>query len=393
MKVTIKNFQSIENCSFEIPEKAFTCVVGPSNIGKSALRRALTCLLYNQSEESYIRTGSKECSVEVIFDSGKNVIWKRNTDTSWYIIDGVPFTKLNKSVPQAILDMGFKELSLNKEKPVSVQVAKQFSKTFLLEETGGKVTEVFSNLGNLNKIISANKACSSDLKSNKSKISIRKDDLFLAKEKIKNFTGLDEQRHLLDILKDNFLDIKKLKEKIENLKRLFKKLNFSVSAVRALKPVYNIILESFDIDLNILSNLKNLSKKYLVTEKNVNSYFKLNEIKEISFELTKEYTLFSSLLSKHKLYEKLCAKSILYKDLKEQTPQIGDIDLTKLFLIKNIYSRVIKSKNEILGLREKISETENKLQFFDKEITSVKETLKICPLCGTEFKKGDSCLS
>jgi len=393
MKVRIKNFQSIENCSFEIPEKAFTCIVGPSNIGKSAIRRALNCLLYNYSDAGYIRNGEKECSVEVEFDIGTKVLWYRTELTSGYNINGVPYTKLSKSVPEPILDMGFKELVLSKEK-INVQVASQFSNLFLLDPaiTGSKITEVFSNLGNLNRIISANKACSSDLKNNKSKVTIRKDDLVLIKEKVKSFSGLDEQRHLLAILKDAFFDIKKQKEIIDNLKDLLIKLNKSVNIVKILKPVLSINLQVFDIDINILTNLKNVIKKYQDSEIKNKEFSLLKNIKEISFSLEKENELFFNLLEKFKNYQKITDKLILYKNLKEEISYFEDTDLSKIIKIKDIYNKILKCKNEIISCREDISKSEDNIKVLEKEEIEIKKILKVCPLCNKEFKQEDTCL-
>lgn len=42
VKVSIKNFQSVSDIEFEI--HGFTCITGPTNIGKSAIIRAISSL-------------------------------------------------------------------------------------------------------------------------------------------------------------------------------------------------------------------------------------------------------------------------------------------------------------------------------------------------------------
>jgi DNA repair ATPase RecN len=257
MKITIKNFQSIEDLTLNIVEGAFTCIVGQSNIGKSAIRRAIECVLYNNSDASYIRNGTKQCSVEITFDNGTNIKWMRDEKSASYDINGERFSKLSKTIPQPIIDMGFKELEVNKEK-LNVQVASQFDNIFLLNMTGSKVTDVFSNLGNLNKIINANKSCTSDLKNNKGRLSLRKEDLISIKSKIKKYSGLDEQRNSFDSVKVGFEEIKKIKKKKEDLSYLSKKFDKSAHLLKALSPSRQINIEEPEVDVTKFIQLQKL---------------------------------------------------------------------------------------------------------------------------------------
>lgn len=383
VKVKIKNFQSIENCEFDIPEKSFTCIVGPSNIGKSAIRRALCCLLYNDSDASYIRKGTKECSVEILFEDGLKIRWFRSESNSGcYEINGEVFNKLNKSIPKPILDKGFKELILSKDK-VNVQIASQFSNIFLLNDSGSRVTEVFSNLGNLNRIITASKACSYDLKNNKNKISVRKEDLVLIKEKIKSFKNLDETVNSVEIIKSGFDALKKLKEKLGILRVLNEKLLLSIEYLKLLRPLNNISIESFDIDLNKFFNIKNLNKKYEVSFLKNEFYEKLRIVKEIEFSLDKDYEKYLKILKSYYLYVKSEKKIQAYSCIKE-FPEIN-ITLEKYSKLKEVFNRVFKAKNSIIDMREKLNLSENKLIELKKEEKELHKQIKVCPFCEKKF--------
>jgi len=422
VKVHIKSFQSIDDVSFEIPEKSFTCIVGPSNIGKSALRRALECLIYNKSEASFIRNGTKTCSVEITFDDGTIIKWYRNKKTAGYVINGVDFTKLAGSVPEILVDKGYKELIVNKDK-YQVQVASQFNNIFLLKETGGKVTEVLSNLGNLNRIIKSNKFCQTDLKSNKSRLKLRREDITLAKEKIKSYMGLDEQRFLVDSLKTHLRSIKDIKENCDRLKKVDKSLNHSIRVVKALRPVRKIDVVPFDLDINKLTNLKNLLKKLdhsqkmikdyapistvknvelnisvdiLITLKNLLSkysvyeskqqhYAKLSETKDIEFNLKEEYDKYTQINDHLRKLNKVKKKVELYKNLPETVPVLGDFDISKFEKLNTLYKKVQVAKKAVLSLREKTKDVEKKLIKLEDEKEIIQKTLRVCPLCDKEF--------
>jgi len=384
VKVHIKNFQSIEDVSFDIPENAFTCIVGPSNIGKSALRRAFECLIYNKSEASYIRNGTKTCSIEVTFADDTSVKWYRNKKTAGYIINGDDFTKLAGTVPEALTDKGFKELVVNKDK-YQVQIASQFNNIFLLNQTGGKVTEVLSNLGNLNRIIKSNKACLSDLKANKSRLNIRREDIVSAKEKLKSYVGLDEQRHQVDTLKNTLKEIKEMRDTFHKVKQIELSLNKAVSLVKILRPSREIALESFDLDTHLLSNLKKLFDRYTVYSAKLQSYSKLSDISEVEFNLKEEH---SSYLILKKFSEKLeLAKNKVtyFKDLPNVIPDIAGLDVSKFEKLNDMYCRVLNVKKKVLDYRSKLKTSEDKLITLEKERDDLHKSLGVCPLCDKEF--------
>lgn len=422
MKIHIVNFQSIEDVSFEIPEKSFTCIVGPSNIGKSAIRRALECLMYNNSDASFIRNGEKSCSIEVTFGDGSVIKWYRDKKTAGYIIDGDDFTKLAGSVPDVLIDKGYKELLINKDK-YQVQIASQFNNIFLLNETGGKVTEVLSNLGNLNRIIKSNKSCQTDLKLNKNRLSVRREDVISAKEKLKSYKGLDDQRQLVAVLKSHLKEIKETKDKINTIKKIETSLNKAVAIVKILRPSKDIEVTSFDLDLNKVTNLNNLLKKLTRSQKLVDSYepiknvsnisldisaenlntlklllpkldaynkkqthfAKLLEIPKIDFNLKEEYDQYLKMITYSKKLEVAKNKIDLYKNLTSVIPSLEELDLALIERVSSLYKTVSETKDRVLSLRNQVNDSEVKLTKLEEERDNLHKTLGVCPLCDKEF--------
>lgn len=383
MQITIKNFQSIEDLTVTIPEGAFTCLVGQSNIGKSAIRRAIECVLYNNSDASYIRNGTKICSVEILFDDKTHIKWQRDEKSASYEINGNAFSKLSKTIPQPILDMGFKELEVNKEK-LNVQVASQFDNIFLLNMTGSKVTDVFSNLGNLNKIINANKACTSDLKNNKGRLSLRREDLITIKSKIKNYTGLDEQRNSFDSIKDGFEEIKKLKKNREDLTGLSIKYNKSAHLLKALIPAKQINIEDPEVDVSKFIQLTKLLTKLEVLNKKVAASSDLDSVKEIPFDL--EVGPMNNLQNLNLKYERALKRNSYYLGMSAiQDISLDGDQLYKLKPLKELLAKLDRSKSSFLSLRDKIKQTEDKQTLLLNQEKEIHKEIKVCPLCNKEF--------
>jgi hypothetical protein len=61
-------------------------LVGVSNIGKSSVSRALSCLLFNQWDKSWVRTGSKFARISVTTDTGVEVIREKGEKINRYLL-------------------------------------------------------------------------------------------------------------------------------------------------------------------------------------------------------------------------------------------------------------------------------------------------------------------
>lgn len=382
IKLEISNFQSIEQATLDIKEGGFTCIVGPSNIGKSAIRRALEALLYNKSESSYIRNGCKACEVILNFNDGTNIKWTRDDKTAWYEINGEVFSKLNKSVPDIILEKGFKELVINKEK-FSVQVAPQFDNIFLLNKNGSFITEVISNLGNLNKIISSNKACNSDINKNKERQNIRKDDLIRVQAQIESFSGLDSQEFLVKQLKDHIQVVKNAQDVYSKASKLSLDYELSIKRKEAIGPVLDITLTTDTVDT---STFMSVSKAYkeLVTRKDKLLGFKGLESIEVS-DSSVDLDAYNKAKSLYKNYVALENNISKTTELSNITIIESDIEINTYNKLKVLFNQVTLSKEAIIGYRTKIQQNEKSEISYIEEQSKLHKEIGACPLCNKSF--------
>lgn len=69
----IKNFQSFEDLYLEL-DPHLNCIVGPSNVGKSAIIRALDFLFYDEWDPSYVRVNSDFVLIEATLEDGTTIV-------------------------------------------------------------------------------------------------------------------------------------------------------------------------------------------------------------------------------------------------------------------------------------------------------------------------------
>lgn len=188
MKIGISNFQSLRKVSLEF--KGFAVLTGESNLGKSALVRAVGGLVFGIPGEYYIRRKAPSAAVGVRFDDTLLVKWQKvaaakkvpGLETA-IEINGVKHTKLGKEHCKLMEPLGFLSIS-TAAGDIRPQVAGQFDKAFLLDVSETVVAEVFKTLGRGDVITSARDAARKDLAKVKSELKVRDSDLVSAKSEV-----------------------------------------------------------------------------------------------------------------------------------------------------------------------------------------------------------------
>lgn len=86
IKLGIQNFQAITKAKLEFGN-GLTVITGASGSGKTAIMRALRCLVGNPStSKQYIQDGKTETAVAVLIEGFKRVDWRRTSSSSAYVL-------------------------------------------------------------------------------------------------------------------------------------------------------------------------------------------------------------------------------------------------------------------------------------------------------------------
>lgn len=185
-KAVIKDYQSLESVTLEANE--LTVVTGRSNLGKSALIRAVAAAWFGQYGEAFVRRGQSMTAVGVRFDDGQSIKWykvpaskKVPGKESSLEINGQKHTKVGKEHDLLTAPLGLRALEAGGGYYFP-QVARQFDPIFLIGENESTAAEIFRVLGKGDVVAHARGAAKKD------------HGAVLSEEKVKrqDFQGLDE---------------------------------------------------------------------------------------------------------------------------------------------------------------------------------------------------------
>ena len=149
VRVRIRDFQSIGDLELDV--SGFTCVTGPTNIGKSAIIRAISGALLGSPVVGDVRRGSRFCSVEMRSD-GWSLKWEKGErGVNRYWIPSESEQALDKvgqgQIPQ-VAALGFGSVKIGQD-VVQPWFATQFEPVFLMNKSGPAVTDFLSEVSRL----------------------------------------------------------------------------------------------------------------------------------------------------------------------------------------------------------------------------------------------------
>lgn len=221
-QLRIENFQSHRLTDIRLGR--LTVIVGPSSSGKSAVTRALKLVANNARGVSYVRHGAESARVSVVnashfadpVDAAYQVSVERSQSKSIYTLqfpgdDEVhTFTKCGTSIPDTVslaLDFGEGDLWL----------AGQFDRPYLLDQTGGHVARVLSELTNVSLIFASVRELNSRALNEKRAASTRTSDLDSVTEQVRQYSDLPDQLRACELAESSLKSALALEERRERL--------------------------------------------------------------------------------------------------------------------------------------------------------------------------------
>ena len=199
ISVEIHNFQSIESATLQV--NGFVALVGRSNIGKSAVIRAVHAAITNASGTSFVRHGAecarrlrgvKTCKcfsrVRLVGDDF-DLTWEKGDAVGRYELNGKTYDAIARGFPD-FLAPDWTPVKVGTE-TMSIQVAPQWQPLFLLNESGGVVADVLSDVAQLDRINAAVRLVESDRREVMSTLKVREKDRLGLQMQVNGFQGLD----------------------------------------------------------------------------------------------------------------------------------------------------------------------------------------------------------
>jgi energy-coupling factor transporter ATP-binding protein EcfA2 len=411
MRVDIKNFQSIKDLSFEL--KGFTVITGKSNIGKSAIIRAIKSALCNTKGNYYIREGERECSVS-LRDEGVDIQWTKGKTNS-YVVNGEAYNSVGFDVPAAISTLGFRPITVG-AKELSPQIADQFFPLFLVDQTGSVCAESIFDVSRVNVLNSAQRLLDKDLKEDKGVLKVKQEDLKRTATELSRLEGIELIRFKYEDLNKFNTCIEIDKAVLSDMIRINTGFSFLCAKVKADLEIEPIQISGEELDIPGLSHLYQLDSAY--TQSNtIHSLLEGVGTVDIATGVL-DFSEYTGVETLHKGYNsgfaavsalsdvdqieissQDCSEDIdaairfvplvkRYNELSGIVQTIVEIpscdvddSLSSLVSLQVMYAK-LKSISE---LKNSLGPVEADLVVVDEEIQQVKKSLNVCPLCETQL--------
>lgn len=388
MKVKIKNFQSIKKLEMDI--EGFTVITGRSNIGKSAIIRAIEGALTNKEGDSFVRDGTPYSEVSLSCPQ-IDLQWEKGKNKNNYVINGQRLDSVGRGSPPLVSDSGFRELEFNKTK-LNAQIASQFSPIFLIDPSkisGSVAAEVISDVGRLHDVQSALRLCEKDKRNKESDVRVRERDLKSIEAELTSYDGLDQALSGMSLVKELRDLVRTLENELSFLESVLREYEDVKTVLETLKPLETVEIPVFDSEkvFTVISTLSTLWDTWTDTKAQVNNFKGVDflEIPEPPCSSLVEDVAKLSSLKEHVdqaslLLERVgCDRIPDIPDTTVDASMLRDVeDLEKLHALFKDLTRTIPSyEASFLSCDKELNEAGTKIASLLKEAGQ-------CPTCGKE---------
>jgi len=427
IQVVIKNFQSIKEVEFFID--GYTVIEGPSDIGKSAIMRAIEALLSNDRGDYFIRRGTKESYVMLNFvKEGFKIEWfKKIKKGGYYILNDDsenPLEKLNGAVPEQIIDFGISEIPIknaNDRGRVHPQMCSdQHNTLFMLYESPQVRAELISEISEVTKISKALKLANKDLKSQKREIKVKDAELQKIKTKYDIIKAI-EIDELDTEVNDLYLTIREGRSSVSRLKEISEDYSKNSNFIKSLDEIPEVPdRDTLESGISVLDSLQSLNSSYEETSRLINILEEVPEVVDPS-NLSEDISELETIQGLFQNYQELSTisnfeiPSVPETDLDSQLNRINTLfdlfsnydsvlgaveviedlpdlpntvsleeDILKLVQISDLNDQYYQTLQIILTHQSEIEEIDSSILGLENELAEFEH----CPLCSSSLEGG-----
>lgn len=431
--ISIKDFQSLKNVELELVP-GLNLVVGKTNIGKTAIIRAIDSALFNIGNDDFVRSGQKYCGISIDNGTHKMTYARsavgKNEKTAYQFDNGVVQRKVGRTQLEEVQKyFNIRDVRMQNGTKVKLNFWYQNDKPFLMDKTSGQLYE-FLSLSSCDKYTKVLKVMQGDEKALKSDIAIITSEIDTYKKLItkkqevvnknqgydkvyENAVILSRKSTKLNNLISLLNDIKSLKSIIEvKGDRLFK-VNTKLDSMRFddINNIYQNMIKSYTslynrgkVVVGLRKNLQDIkSKELYVSSKKFNVFdnvdFTFIKEKINSLILLKQkikiihdsasYCVSSKNKINGKIDESVKISNSIYSDLRTDSDVIKKLKL-KFNSLKNIFKVLDEVKsvnNKVLKKEKSLKSVIERVQKAEEDFENFKLEAGYCPLCGTIFTK------
>lgn len=270
-KIILKNFQSHKKSILNLIP-GVNVIIGSSDVGKTAIVRALRWLVWNRPQgEAFRSYWGGITSIKVQTDEG--IIKRIRGNKNQYFVNELELNAIKSEVPAEVNSF----LNMNE-----INLQTQFSRPFLLDSSPGEVAQHFNKTAHLDAIDLSNKNVQHWVRQINQDILVNEEKLKELEENLKEFKNLDVVEELIIFIEKLTNKKKEYEKQIIQLTSLIQNWKQILQEQKDLEKITQ--LESIlNIALTITEQKNKLKKEKEIISTIISNYnFAISEINELS---------------------------------------------------------------------------------------------------------------
>ena len=259
-QVKLINFQDHKETTVDFTE-GVNLIVGSSDAGKSAILRAVNFVFQNDLRgNSFIRVGTTECSVTIVFSDGVEITRVKGTDVNNYILKDENeelhvFSKVASTVPEQIQKyLGNPPLD-DKKRPIAY--ADQMANLFLVDLNSSDLPRTLSELTGIQHLQTAAETLGKNARSYDRSIKERNDKIKKLNDDLVQYQYVDKDYDSISTIQSELNNLSNTLENINKARNFIKRNNEISSEAKKINNLSSKYKSLADIKPQI-ENLSNL---------------------------------------------------------------------------------------------------------------------------------------
>ncbi len=388
--VEVSGFQSIEHAKIQV--EGFTAISGPSNVGKSALVRAIGFALTNARGTYFVRhtptclrlvKGTKTCKCKTtvhIKGPGLDLKWEKGDSCNTTTVNGVVHDK-----PEGVdhlRGLGLDPVKIGSNL-TTLQVSDQFEPPFLLSESGAAIAELVADVGQLAVINEAIRNADKDRKEAASLRKTREKDVQDLGAQLACYEGLDTAVCSLDQVEALAGQTKKGSLRVSALNGFLARMEEGETFVKRLEGVEEITPPSLLLGQQLYSRQGMILRLLTQLTVRVQAFKRLEGVEGITLPTI------TGLDERVLAFNRTSGWLAQLRQIKERFLVLGAVDTIripemvsaeKLPLMGNLSSWATKC-SALEGKIQRLAEDVERLTREENAVIGDADALGVCPLC------------
>jgi len=402
IEIEVTGFQSIEILRLTI--EGFTALVGRSNIGKSAVIRALKCALTNSLGTSFVRhgefcartlRGAKTCkcfaSVHIKMD-GFDLLWEKGDSVNRYVFNGVEYDRPGQGIPDFLVTSGFSPVKVGDDVGC-IQVADQFFPIFMLNQSGPAIAEAISDVARLDRINKATKLVERDRREAISTKKVREKDAQELRVRLNGFQGLDRALDKSSEVEFQLATVEVVEERVALLARYVISKNSLTDRILDLANIGAVQIPEVDPVLKSHTKAKKLTKFAFEMDQRVSNYKAVEWVEKFLGKIPDVEPVISAQATVVKL-DRWIVKLRSFKErflfldgaVRAEIPSLDEVATLqkRVYCMSQYLAKVdaLEASIEVMKAKLKVASEE------ERKVMAEAEALGVCPACTRPFQVG-----